>query len=246
MDSFQFDIDPAKTEKYDDMSLFINYEYEESFPPSDLLNKDVNFLKLRDFPSFQNNYESLIEEFEPEKDIKLNISQNDQVEELLLLQPNTFKLGNISISELDVDRNGYQEKAAIISCQTLNSNVSDDKCEFNNQVTNTNQQIEYNNSDHNYLVPSQFNKIGYEEASNEKNILSTNLEINNLDYILQPSMSSRWRKETDRCAFAYLVQKLKDINMDMQQFLFWEQSVRNLALFTKSFNSLKILIFNLD
>ena len=241
MDSSQFDIDPAKTEKYDDMSLFINHEYEENFPPSDLLNKDVNFLKLRDFPSFQNNYESLIEEFEPEKDIKLNTSQNNHVDELLLLQSNTFKLGNISISKLDVDRNGYQEKAAIISCQTLNSNVSDDKCEFNNQVINTNQQIEYNNSDHNYLVPSQFNKIGYEKASNEKNILSTNLEINDLDYILQPSMSSRWRKETDRCAFAYLTQKLKDISMDMQQFLFGAQPVRNLVLFTNILILMKYL-----
>ena len=110
MDSFRIIVDPAKTEKYDDMSLFINYEYIESFLPSDLFNKDVNFLKLRDFPSFQNNYESLIEEFEPENDIKLNISQNNHVDELLLWQPNTFKLGSISISELDVDRNGYRRK----------------------------------------------------------------------------------------------------------------------------------------
>ena len=241
MNSFQFDIDPAKTEKYDDMSLFINYEYMESFPPSDLLNKDVDFLKLRDFPSFQNNYESLIDEFESENDIKLNISQNDQVEELLLLQPNTFKFGNISISKLNVDRNGYQEKEEIILCQGLNNSISDDNCEFNNQVANTNQQIKYNNSDHNYLVPSQFNKIGYEKAIFEKNILNTNLEINDLDYILQPSKSSRWRKETDRSAFAYLTQKLKDINMDMQQFLFGAQPVRNLILFTNPLILLKYL-----
>ena len=234
MDSFQFDINPAKTDKYNDISLFINYEYEENFPPSDLLNKDVNFLKLRDFPSFQYNYESLIEKYEPGNDIKLNISQNDQVEELLLLQPNTFKLGNISIGELDVDRNGYQEKAAIISCQVLNNNISDDKCELNNQVVNANQQIEYNNSNHNYLVSSQFNKIDYDKVRYEKNILNTNLEIDDLDYILRPSKSSRWRKETDRCAFVYLTQKLKDINMNMQQFLFGAQPVRNLVLFTNT------------
>ena len=241
MDSFRIIVDPAKTEKYDDMSLFINYEYMENFPPSDLLNKDVNFLKLRDFPSFQNNYESLIEEFEPENDIKFNISQNDQVDELLLLQPNTFKLGSISISELDVDRNGYQEKATIISCQALNNNISDDKCEFNNQVVNTNQQIEYNNSNHNYLVSSQFNKIDYDKVRYEKNILNTNLEIDDLDYILRPSKSSRWRKETDRCAFVYLTQKLKDINMDMQQFLFGAQPVRILVLFTNPLILLKYL-----
>ena len=223
------------------MSLFINYEYMESFPQSDLLNKDVNFLKLRDFPSFQNNYESLIEEFEPENDIKFNISQNDHVDELQLLQPNTFKLGSISINELDVDRNGYQEKAAIISCQALNNNIYDDKCEFNNQVVNTNQQIEYNNSNHNYLVSSQFNKIDYDKVRYEKNILNTNLEIDDLDYILRPSKSSRWRKETDRCAFVYLTQKLKDINMDMQQFLFGAQPVRILVLFTNPLILLKYL-----
>ena len=123
----------------------------------------------------------------------------------------------------------------------MNNNISDDKCELNNQVLNTNQQIEHKNSDHNSLVPSQFNKIGYEKASNEKNILSTNLEIDDLDYILRPSKSSRWRKETDRCAFAYLTQKLKDINMDMQQFLFGAQPVRILVLFTNPLILMKYL-----